>query len=222
MPHPTKSEWLRIRHDFGLSEDECNRLSHIKDYLLSSPDFLSWRALDKPNLNSTDGVRAIANKYSNALRREFSAIPINTTPDAAVAVILSSLYGYKTDATERIKVEHQHAMIAENLVGELLEHYLAASLEPTGWVWCAGSFVKAIDFIKPTNNGYELLQVKNRDNTENSSSKAIRKGTPIKYWFRFFSRTGATNWDSFPDTKARKLISETGFAEHVRTTLLRP
>ena len=39
-----------------------------------------------------------------------------------------------------------------------------------GWIWCSGTSVKAVDFIHydEKNNEWNLLQVKNRDNTENS------------------------------------------------------
>lgn len=73
-------------------------------------------------------------------------------------------------------------MASENIVGDLLERYLAEKLEPCGWIWCSGTSVKAVDFIHYDNEKDEwgLLQVKNRDNTENSSSSKIRDNTPIK------------------------------------------
>lgn len=51
---------------------------------------------------------------------------------------------------------------------------------------------------------WEAVQVKNRDNTENSSSSAIRQGTTIEKWFRTYSkpsrkRATNTNWENFPE-----------------------
>jgi len=136
-------------------------------------------------------------------------------------MILKASHGYNDEELERIKVEHQYSMSAENLVGYLLERYLAEKLEPHGWVWCSGDFVKAVDFIKKDEEGiWHALQIKNRDNTENSSSSAIRKGTPIKKWFRTFSKPSRkrdtnTNWDNFPETRFVELLSEDDFLDYI-------
>lgn len=62
-------------------------------------------------------------------------------------------------------------MCAENYAGNLLERYLDSVLRKNDWCWCCGDFVKAIDFIGKDDNGkWQALQIKNRDNTENSSS----------------------------------------------------
>lgn len=113
-------------------------------------------------------------------------------------------------------------MSAENLVGYLLERYLAEKLEPYGWVWCSGDFVKAIDFIKKQSDGsWKALQIKNRDNTENSSSSAVRKGTSIEKWFRTYSkpskkRENNTNWDKFPEPDHLNHISENEFLDYIK------
>jgi hypothetical protein len=94
-------------------------------------------------------------------------------------------------------------MGAENLVGDLLERYLASVLEPHGWIWCSGAMVKAVDFILPpsTSGGaWRMLQVKNRDNSENSSSSAIRAGTEIEKWHRTFSKLSEENFERFVRT----------------------
>jgi hypothetical protein len=59
-----------------------------------------------------------------------------------------------------------------------------------------------------TKDGWYALQIKNRDNSENSSSKAVRDNTDIQKWFRTFSKTGKTNWDNLPP-----LMSDCGFSE---------
>ena len=79
---------------------------------------------------------------------------------------------------------HRDSMAAENFIGNLLESYLDRKLSNYGWVWCCGEMVKSVYFINPESNGFTLLQVKNRDNSENSSSKSIRDGTTILHWFR--------------------------------------
>lgn len=75
-------------------------------------------------------------------------------------------------------------MSAENVNGAILEEYLANVLEPHGWFWCAGSIYRAVDFCYFSDNAPILLQVKNKYNTENSSSSAIRLGTTIVKWNR--------------------------------------
>ena len=132
-----------------------------------------------------------------------------------VSVILKNFYKHPQANLKNIQKEHQHSMAAENMVGELLERYIDSVLSKHGWVWCCGALVKHVDFIKKEDNGYRLLQIKNRDNSENSSSKAIRDGTIIEHWFRTFSRTGRTNWDAFPDKALKSHLSEDGFVSFV-------
>ena len=114
-------------------------------------------------------------------------------------------------------------MGAEGIVGDLLERYLATVLDDQEWVWCSGESVRSVDFVRAVSSGggyqWESLQVKNRDNSENSSSSAIRNGTDIAKWYRTKSRTGATMWGSFPIPGASARLSETGFETFVVTYL---
>ena len=106
----------------------------------------------------------------------------------------------------------------------MLERYLASVMEPRGWIWCSGSMVRAVDFVRPpeaAGQGWRLLQVKNRDNSENSSSSAIRSGTAIEKWFRTFSKKPGTNWDDFPDITLRAHLFEEDFQLFVRQYLAR-
>jgi hypothetical protein len=64
-----------------------------------------------------------------------------------------------------------------------------------------------------------LLQVKNRDNSENSSSSAIRNGTNIEKWHRTFSKRVGSNWAAFPDDETRDKLSEKAFELFVRQYL---
>ncbi len=133
-----------------------------------------------------------------------------------VSVVMQNIGSYTVEDTERIKREHQLSMSAENFVGEMLERYVSDVLEPHGWAWCSGNFVRAVDLLKPRGDGGWIeLQVKNRDNTENSSSSAIRKNTEIEKWFRTFAKTGLTNWAAFPDEELRGKLTEEGFKQFV-------
>lgn len=77
---------------------------------------------------------------------------------------------------------HTLFMSAENVLGNLLEEFVATKIRPYGWIWCAGEVLKSIDFC--TTDGMTLLQIKNKNNSENSSSSSVREGTTIKRWYR--------------------------------------
>lgn len=114
--------------------------------------------------------------------------PVSTKPDLVVDEVLKAYVGAQD--LDRISRDHRLLMQAENTVGKLLERYVSRLLESKGWVWCAGDSMKDEDTIEP-----ELLQIKNRSNSENSSSSAIRVGTTIEKWHRISSRAGNTRWD---------------------------
>ena len=149
--------------------------------------------------------------------------PPTTVPDEVVSIVLNISFNIQPENLERIKEEHRLSMAAENIVGDLLERYLAEKLEPSGWIWCSGTSVKAVDFIHydEKNNEWNLLQVKNRDNTENSSSSKIRDNTTIKKWFRTYSQRDATNWENFPDEVSSKNLNEEDFRAFVKNYLVK-
>jgi hypothetical protein len=196
-------------------------------FLRDNPDRLSLRNRSKSiHFEIDEKIPELYESYLRATEQKLTLSIPTTIPDAAVSVILQQCRGFSEAQTERIKIEHQLSMSAENLVGALLERYIARVLEPHGWIWCAGDFVRAIDFIKynKSNKQWEAVQVKNRDNTENSSSSAIRNGTTIEKWFRTYSkpskrRTTNTNWENFPEEEFRDQLSEAGFLQFIRDYL---
>lgn len=178
------------------------------------------RSKKSPPVGSADYIRAQAVNFHGS-RTPRAPEPPATVPDEMVSFILHNHFDVPEANLERARNEHQLSMGAENLVGELLERYLAAVMKPRGWIWCSGSTVKAVDFIKPptTPDGlWRLLQVKNRDNSENSSSSAIRNGTTIEKWFRTFSKRQDSNWQAFPDEEIRPL-SFYGRVQQIRQDL---
>jgi len=163
----------------------------------------------------------LAARYVKA-RAPKNPLPPSTVADDFVGLVLHHYFSVPAAELARIQETHALSMGAENLVGDLLERYIASVLEPLGWIWCAGSTMRAVDFIKPPANGQDrwlLLQVKNRDNSENSSSSAIRIGTEIQHWHRSFAHKQGSNWAAFPDDKARALLSEAGFRAFAIATL---
>lgn len=200
--------------------NDHDKFKLIMDFLRSHPDMLSGRN-SGTNPNTHAGEQYLYAKYTNAINSRLELSAPTTTPDEAVSLILGVNFDYTRDKLECIKIEHQQSMAAENLVGALLERYISSVLEPHGWVWCAGDFVRAVDFIKRTDDAFVLLQVKNRNNTENSSSSAIRNGTDIQKWFRTYSkvtlrRPDNTNWHNFPDPIGASLLSENGFLDFIK------
>lgn len=188
----------------------------ILEFLKNNPSYFSGRR-KAWNLNHPEGVQALHDYYVSEKNKGLTFVRPNTIPDDAVSKILEVCCDIPVANLERIKLEHQLSMSAENLVGGLLELYIAKKLAPYGWVHCAGSFVKAVDFLKKDTESGDIiaLQIKNRDNTENSSSSAIRAGTNIKKWFRTYSKTGASNWGSFPEPEFRNVLSEQGFMQFI-------
>lgn len=192
-------------------------LSKYKDYLpnktIKNLTSLERENLAKLNLNDKDFVTRLATKYFKSRAKGIVFKECSTVPDPMVDVILKGRYGYSEEEVNRISNEHRQAMVAENIIGELLELYLASVLENHGWIWCSANIARSIDFIKEDvkSGGWALLQVKNRDNSENSSSADIRRGTQIEKWFRSFSRKTGTNWENFPEKNVNFTLSEEDF-----------
>jgi len=147
--------------------------------------------------DATDFMKKWTNKFLNGYDNRPSqrtSNPIGTQHDPILDEIISSRINHTTeDDLENIKYGHRLSMSAENIAGGFLEEYIAEELISQGWHCCWGETMKSIDFC---NVDDQLLQVKNSDNSENSASKTVRDGTPIKKWFRRFSKTGATNWSA--------------------------
>lgn len=155
--------------------------------------------------------------YKGRFRRELPKAP-KTVADDMVGYIMQAAFEYSSDEALELSIAHQQAMAAENATGDILERYIASVLEPKGWTWCSGTLVSAIDFVKynPQSNSWDVLQIKNRDNSENSSSSAYREGRGVQSWFRTFAKTGNTNWGNFPLAGTdRLLLSEVGFKKFV-------
>lgn len=197
----------------------------ICKFLDDNPDRLSLAATKrekaegfKPSVYERSTLEKLAKKHFSGYRKSDVPTHPSTVPDPAVSNVLSSTFGYTKEKTEEIKLQHQQSMGAENSVGGLLERYIDSKLRDGHWYWCCGDFVRAIDFIHDDDGTWCAYQIKNRDNSENSSSSAIRNGTEIKKWFRSFSKNTAksrelnyVNWSNLPKPLQGKGLSEEGF-----------
>lgn len=224
-----KEAAAEIAASYCVNDDEKALISsfvEVCSYLSEFPSELSWKTKKDnpktPDPKSNDGLRILANKYFESYRRsDFPAEP-STVPDEMVSVIMEHSYGYTAEECKRIKLEHQYSMCAENCVGNLLERYINSKLSESHWNWCCGEFVRAVDFIgRNENNEWIALQIKNRDNSENSSSSAIRDGTRIQKWYRSFSkdtkkgRPSFTRWDKLPSLMQGYGLNEEEFKKFV-------
>jgi hypothetical protein len=216
-----RSVALQYCNDQGDEKGLVASFVQVCAFLHDNPDRLSWRSRGNiPSVQTPEGLYMLAEKYYSAYRRSDFPAMAGTFPDEIVSIVMMEAFGYSRAEVDRIKIEHQKAMVAENCVGALLERYLDSVLRPSGWHWCCGSFVKAIDFIRRDSNGNWLaLQIKNRDNSENSSSSSIRAGTTIEKWFRSFSKRDKQNWDKLPPLMQGFALSEEGFVDYVRSYL---
>lgn len=208
----------QIKKHGGTPVDRQSFLTII-EFLDEFPDSLSWRGKNKPHQDTEEYFYRLSEKFFASRTSTQGLKKPETVPDELVSYILQIYCGYSICETQRIEEEHRWSMAAENIVGDLLERYIGQTLEPYGWSWCSGNFVKAIDLIRKQDGEWDMLQIKNRDNTENSSSRAIRSGTKIETWFRSFSKKTEKNWSAFPDEQARNLLSEEGFKSFVKEYL---
>lgn len=197
-------------------------LAALVSYGLQSPDFAAFTRLGRLSLTPSTR-RAEAQAYFRAWLRSYVAgrqerlilREVGTVADPAIDVILTTFADIQDEHTLALGRQlHRQAMAAENLLGALLERYLARELEPQGWVWCAGNTIRAVDFIRQ--DLQVALQIKNRSNSENSSSSAIRAGTDIRKWFRVHAQSGRTNWTNFP-AELPQPLSEADFHDFIRT-----
>lgn len=137
----------------------------------------------------------------NNLPSNRSASPKSACTDPAIKIIVQASQRLSDQQAQFGELFHNLFMSAENIQGNLLEEYIAWKVRRYGFIWCAGNVLRATDFCN--SDGSFLLQVKNKSNTENSSSSTIRDGTSIEKWYRLGSKR--RNCQIIPDFKWEKL-----------------
>ena len=192
--------------------------SEIVRLLKEQPAFRTRKNKDA-ELQSAGVLLKLATSFNKG--RDLKNPTVSESPhDPAMCIVAESWFSVPNSHLTQFFDYHKQAMGIENIIGAYLEAYIYESLWNEGWIWCSGSIVNKVDFIKVSNGRFEqFLQIKCRDNTENSSSLEVREGTEISKWFRFFSKTGQTNWLSFPDSKGRLQLSEEGFLKFLKKKL---
>ena len=141
-----------------------------------------------------------------------------TIPDPMVEIVIRNrLKLLNNTQVNDINWGHRVGMQAENIIGALLEEYLAINLEKYRWYCAWGASIKAVDFVS---SNQKLLQVKNRDNSENSSSRKVRDGTKIISWYRSKSTKLEYKWEEINEICGTdNELTEDGFKNFVETCI---
>ncbi len=165
-------------------------------------------------------IKKWLNKYKGGYEGRVSqraSNPPGTVADPIIEKIIGTRLPNLTDA-DLNKITHAHrlGMSAENILGLILEEYLADNLNASGWHCAWGETVKAVDFV---NEDGRLLQIKNRSNSENSSSSSVRDGTVIEKWYRIKADRVEYMWGTLNTLCGTTHLSEEAFVQFVRDTL---
>lgn len=112
------------------------------------------------------------------------ANPKGTVTDHALIKMVTPHANSEKEAEEWVRY-HNLFMSAENIGGNLLEEYIAGKVEQYDWIWCRGKILTAVDFCNKSCT--EFVQIKNKENTENSSGRGFRIDHGAPSWFRMHS-----------------------------------
>lgn len=182
-------------------EKELKIPSHLHlDYILNAvcnnpelaPDLTTRE--DCKNLLDDERVEKWVSVFYTAYQNRYNYCVLKATqtkPDKALEVFMQTANDWTDDELGQAINSHRMAMSAENIIGLILELFLDEKLKAHGWALAWGSAVAHVDLCSSTGN---MLQVKNRYNSENSSSKQVRKDHKIDLWYRTKS-SGKDNWE---------------------------
>ncbi len=218
--------------DFDKSQVVSSVLEFAKDSKSKSLEVVASRIADLPEwsctINEPTGILDnFLEKWTEKFVRDWenrasqrTSNPTGTKHDPILDEIISARLPDDSYDIAVIRYGHRLSMGADNITGSLLEEFIAFHILSYGWHACWGETMRSIDFCHE--NG-QLLQIKNSDNSENSSSKTVRDGTKIKHWFRRFSRTGETNWPKLNELAGiedeKKQLTEEAFKEFVKRAI---
>ena len=163
-------------------------------------------------------VEMFLHGYNERISQHTSKLP-GTVPDTAVDIIIKAgLPKLSAKQVNEIIYAHRLGMSAENILGLLLEEFLFQKLSPAGWAMAWGETVKHVDFC---HRDGRLLQIKNRSNSENSSSSKIRDGKPIEKWFRVNANNGKYQWEKLEQIVGTNIseLNEEEFQKFIAKTL---
>ncbi len=168
------------------------------------------------NDNEKTAIEKWVVKYANGIKGR-TTVRISNPPGTVADPIIDKIIGSRLsnltkDDLEKIKFAHRLSMSAENILGLILEEFLSVNLEKAGWHCAWGETVKSVDFVHEDGR---LLQIKNRSNSENSSSSAVRAGTLIQKWFRIKADRIEYMWENLNKICGLNDLSENAFEDFV-------
>ena len=179
---------------------------------LDNSNILDYRKNKNYEYGSDDHFEFLKKKFINGRNIKIEKGKLSEPDPALYFAIKTKLKIEDDNELKTIQENHNLCMEMENIIGAILEEYIYSICKDQKWIWCSGDIVKAIDFIKKNEDGtWEMLQVKNSDNSENSSSKKVRKGTTIKMWFRRYSKRKEFNWEELNRIMKSNTFSEDNF-----------
>lgn len=177
------------------------------DYLTANPaDWAKKTPISREKIDDDIG---------NFFSKPMGLKPRTTMPDELVSDMLELIGG--VNSSQRVEVQKQYnaQKQIEMMIGDFLEMYLLKHSNQYGWVQ-SGNCIRGTDMIKKNEDGsWFKLQVKNSDNTPNSSSAGFVANKAIT-WKRRNSTKGTQYWDEFPDTQVTPHISEIGFNDFIK------
>jgi hypothetical protein len=151
----------------------------IKEAVELVEEFLTENPKDRNKKKDLD----ISGNIKNSYLKKIAPNKPTTTPDELTSIVLEVAYDHSPEDRKKIQKQYLDQKQAEMMIGALLEKYIFSKGQKYGWVF-TGECIEAVDFIKKTNKRWTTLQIKNSDNTENSSSKTVRDQTTIIKWHR--------------------------------------
>ena len=191
---------------FGGNSDVIVNLDVIFDIAIANREYFPGIAVGKDN-NPETYIHHWVKRYYDAMKNlpsQRTATSKAACSDPAISLIVQECLQIPNQKLLEDKEKaHNLFMSAENSQGNLLEEYIARNIGEYGFYWCCGNVLKAIDFCNQ--DGSLLLQIKNKSNTENSSSNKVRNGTEIQKWYRLRTstkegkKTAAFRWNVLND-----------------------
>ena len=150
--------------------------------------------------NDSEHHASLKKKFLNSRSSKIKIIEPETITDDALWEFIRLQKSLTKERVNEFAKYHKIAMSVETKLGTLLESFIYKYAKDHDWIWCSGSILQDIDFIKKdikdnNNHNWIALQVKNSDNSENSASSRVRDGTNIIKWFRRLSKVkNKDNW----------------------------
>ncbi len=186
----------KIRLNYQNASEELKRMNLLKVSGLELV-YKVWK--EKTNPTEEEEIVFCTKFFEGFMNRPSVRVSgrTKTVPDKVISYVISGrIKNLDEKMLEDIKFAHKISMGAENIIGSILEEYIHVKLIKSGWSICWGNSFAAVDLC--SNEG-KLIQIKNKSNTENSSSSRIRQGTEIQKWYRMNANTGAFCWDKLTE-----------------------